>query len=206
VINSTNSRHPRELYEFFRELGCHKVGFNLEELEGVNVAADVISTDAALSFWKGILDAWSGDPRIEVRELNAALSFADAVLHDRASTWRPDAKESLPTVAWNGDVVLLSPELAGMSSERYGNFVIGNVLNTSLVEIVRSGSDSLYVRDFVAGVEQCQATCRYFNFCRGGQASNKIQEHGRADATETDFCRNTKQRLLDALIHEELPT
>src|SRR5262249_40861140 len=102
--------------------------------------------------------------------------------------------------AWNGDVVLLSPELAGSQSDRYGNFVVGNVLRESLVQIVRRGSDSLYVTDFLAGVERCRATCPYFNYCRGGQASNKFQELGTTDATETEFCRNTRQRLLDAVV------
>jgi uncharacterized protein len=200
VVNNSNIAYPRELYQFFCDLGCLKVGFNVEELEGVNTNADQVEEKVVLAFWKGILEAWSQNPQIKVREIKRALSFANAVLDRKDSAWNIAPIDLFPTVAWNGEVILLSPELAGIQSEKYRDFVAGNVLETPLVQIVRSGSNNLYVSDFVAGVKQCQDTCPYFNFCRGGQAANKFFERGTTAATETAFCRNTKQRLLDAVI------
>lgn len=200
VVNNSNIRYPRELYAFFCELGCHKVGFNIEETEGVNAHADQVDNAAVLAFWKGIMEAWLEDPRIMVRELNAALSFVRLALNGRGGSWHSDTVAQLPTVAWDGNVTLLSPELAGSKSERYHDFVAGNVLRTPLEQIVKCGRDNIYVSDFLKGVERCRVTCRYFNFCRGGMASNKFQEHGSTDATETQFCRNTRQHLVDAVL------
>jgi uncharacterized protein len=200
VVNRANICYPRELYKFFCELGCLAAAFNIEEQEGVNTDPDKVENDAVLAFWKELLDAWSVDPRIQLRETNRALSFVRAVLRGEAGRWGNSPLTAYPTVAWDGGVVLLAPELVGAKSERYHDFVIGNVLKSSLVQLVRGGSDHLYVSDFLVGVERCRTVCPYFNFCQGGHASNKFQELGTTDGTETDHCRNTRQRLLDAVV------
>ena len=118
----------------------------------------------------------------------------------RGDSWHTDTIPAFPTIRWNGDVNLLSPELGTVKSEKYLDFVAGNVLEVPLVDIVRHAMANRYVTEFLAGVKRCQATCSYFNFCKGGQASNKFHELGTTDATETAFCRNSKQRLIDAVI------
>ena len=81
-------------------------------------------------------------------------------------------------------------------------FVVGNVLETPLHEIVSAAKDANYVRDFFAGLRQCRSTCSYYSYCGGGQASNKYCELGRLDATETAHCRNTKQAVVDAVLEQ----
>lgn len=200
VVNNSNIDRPKELYQFFCDIECRSVGFNIEEMEGVNKNPDLLEGDRVTKFWKGMLEAWKSNPKIRVREVNKALSFIRSVLDGQAGSWHSNIVPAFPTVMWNGDVVFLSPELAGAQSERYGNFVAGNVLETDLRQIVEYNTNQSYVRDFVNGISRCQSSCSYFNFCKGGQASNKYQERGTTDATETEFCKNSKQRLIDAVI------
>ncbi|MET7905728.1 hypothetical protein ABZS86_31430 [Streptomyces sp. NPDC005355] len=40
--------------------------------------------------------------------------------------------DPLPTVAYDGGVVLLSPELVGFTDERFGDFTTGNVFQHGL--------------------------------------------------------------------------
>ncbi|MET7762148.1 hypothetical protein ABZS71_08935 [Streptomyces sp. NPDC005393] len=40
--------------------------------------------------------------------------------------------DPLPTVAYDGGVVLLSPELVGFTDERFGDFTTGKVLQPGL--------------------------------------------------------------------------
>jgi uncharacterized protein len=200
VVNTSNIAYPQEMYDFFASLGCRTVGFNIEEMEGVNTKPDVVDAARVTDFWKGILAAWSDRPTIRIREVTKALSFARAVFEGRGDSWHTDTIPAFPTIRWNGDVNLLSPELGTVKSEKYLDFVAGNVLEVPLVDIVRHAMANRYVTEFLAGVKRCQATCSYFNFCKGGQASNKFHELGTTDATETAFCRNSKQRLIDAVI------
>ena len=113
----------------------------------------------------------------------------------------PRRLDPIPTVGYDGSVVLLSPELAGFTDPRYGDFASGNVLRTPLHEIIaRAPAGTAGSRDFLAGVEPCRATCPYFGFCGGAHAANRYFEHGRFTGTETDHCRNSKIRLLEGVL------
>lgn len=56
-----------------------------------------------------------------------------------------------------------------------------------------------YVDEFLTGLDNCEATCEFFGFCRGAQAGNRFFENGCFDSTETNHCRVSKQALLIAL-------
>jgi uncharacterized protein len=109
--------------------------------------------------------------------------------------------DPLPTIAWNGEVTLISPELAGFHSDRYGDFSCGNVLHTPLDQLIRTGMQAAWVREYQYGIAECRIKCPYFAFCGGGHPSNRYFEHGRMDGTETDYCRNGKIVLMEGVIH-----
>ncbi|HCT75897.1 MAG TPA: radical SAM protein, partial [Micromonosporaceae bacterium] len=84
-----------------------------------------------------------------------------------------DARHDLiPTVGWNGDVVVLSPELLGVRDDRYQNFVAGNVLVDPLPVILDRAAALAYVQEFTIGLERCKATCEFFAYCQGAHAGN----------------------------------
>ena len=123
------------------------------------------------------------------------------MLDGSADDLLPRALDPIPTVAADGQVFLLSPELAGFKDPRYGDFSSGNVLTTPLREILRTAATSAtWVPEYLAGVEACRASCPYFGFCGGGHAANRYFEHGRFDTTVTDHCRNSKIRLLEGVL------
>jgi uncharacterized protein len=190
-----------ELYDFFLDLGCDVLGINVEELEGVNVRTNRHPTEAVTAFWSELVGAWRQDPRIHVREVEWSLRYAAAVLDGTADEVLPRQLDPIPTVAYDGSVVLLSPELAGFSDPRYGDFTSGNVLQTPLPSILAGAADSTpWVAEFLDGVEACRATCPYFGFCGGAHAANRYFEHGRFDGTATDHCRNSKICLLEGVL------
>jgi len=201
VVGRHNLACASELYSFFADLGCTTLGINIEEQEGANQCGGVADDAAVRTFWDDLFAAWRARPVLRVREFDRTLSYLEAVCNDRGPLATPAVDTDLfPTVAWNGDVVVLSPELLGEQSLLYGNFVIGNLCKEHLATILERAQHARYVRDFARGVGRCRATCSYFGFCGGGQASNKVYEHGTADATETAFCRTTRQHLLDAVL------
>jgi uncharacterized protein len=112
-------------------------------------------------------------------------------------------KDTLPTIAYNGDVVLVSPEFLGITPlSKYSTFIVGNILSTSLSKIINEGLESTYIKDYVAGMRKCKVDCEYFGYCRGGDASNKYFELGSLDVTKTNHCKHTKMKLVDAVLEK----
>lgn len=189
-----------ELYDYFLDLGCDVLGINVEELEGVNLRDNRHPAEAVTAFWAELVAAWRRDPRIHLREIEWSLRYVSAVLDGTADEVLPRRLDPIPTIAHDGSVVLLSPELAGFSDPRYGDFTSGNVLTTPLGEILADAPATPWIAEFLTGVEACRSQCPYFGFCGGAHAANRYFEHGRFDATETDHCRNSKMRLLEGVL------
>ncbi|MFE3206450.1 hypothetical protein [Embleya sp. NPDC059237] len=144
--------------------------------------------------------AWRGDGRMRVREIDRVLSFAGAVLHGD----RPDGSDRLdplPTIAYDGSVVLISPELAGFDDERFGTLTTGNVRHTPLDMLLDEAADrTAWLAEFLAGVDACRAGCPYYAFCGGGHPANKYFEHGgRFDGTRTRYCTASKVALVEGV-------
>jgi uncharacterized protein len=189
-----------ELYDYFLDLGCDVLGINIEEMEGVNTRTNSHTGAEVSAFWAELVAAWRRDPRIHLREVEWTLRYASAVLDGTADGLLPHRLDPIPTVAHDGSVVVLSPELAGFTDPRYGDFTSGNVLHTPLREILAGAAGTPWVAEFLDGVESCRSSCPYFGFCGGGHAANRYFEHRRFDGTETDHCRNSKIRLLEGVL------
>ncbi|WP_307825117.1 cyclophane-forming radical SAM peptide maturase AmcB [Micromonospora qiuiae] len=200
VVNDPSPGRATELYEYCLDLGCEVLGVNIEETEGVNTRDNSHDAAAVTAFWAELVAAWRRDPRIHLREIEWSLRYAAAVLDGSADDLLPGQLDPIPTVAHDGSVVVLSPELAGFTDPRYGDFTSGNVLTTPLHAILADAARTPWVGEFLTGVEACRSSCPYFGFCGGGHAANRYFELGRFDATETEHCRNSKIRLLEGVL------
>jgi uncharacterized protein len=197
VVSGDSLKHAKELYEFFVNLGCPSVAINVVEKEGPQTFP-VPDDDRVQDFWEGFFLAWRRQPVVRVREFSRALRWMSLVLAGDVPP--PTRLDLIPTVAASGDVVVLSPELAGTEAPGYGNFVIGRLPDEPLAAVLERAEHCGYVRDFLKGVRLCAQTCDYYSFCGGGQASNKYFELGSLVKTETAFCRNSRIRLVEGLL------
>lgn len=199
VVGEVGLERAPDLYEFFCKLGCFEVGFNLEEKVGIYTFSVSDNYKLVKKFWSRLFLEWRKNPIILVREFSRALTWMETV----SENFRPaivHEQDLFPSISYDGNVVLLSPEFLDAKSEHYGDFIAGNVLQQSLVSILDSGEELEYVRDFRKGVEKCAQVCEYSEYCMGGQASNKFFELGSTNGTETTHCRNVEQRLVDAVL------
>jgi len=204
VVSGNTLGKARELYNFFVELRCASLGINVEEQLGVHTVTinsqQADGTTRVTKFWQELFRAWQENPFIKVREFARMLPSLVALTDGQVAS--PEVYDIFPSVAWNGDVVLLAPEFLNTVAPRYNNFVVGNILNEDLQTIVERGKLAVYVEDFVRGVNRCRQECEYFSLCYGGQAGNKFFEHDTTNETETVFCRNSEKRLADAILQE----
>lgn len=196
VVGNDAICHASEILDFFRGLGVRWVGFNIEAEEGDNVGADTPMRAGARRFWRDAFTWAARHPEVTIREVDRLLGFAGLPPELRAADARHDL---IPTVGWNGDVVLLSPELLGIRDARYDDFVVGNLLTDLLAAILARAADTHYVREFVDGLEACKDQCAFFAYCQGAHAGDRYFEHGTFTATETNHCRVSVQAPVLAL-------
>jgi uncharacterized protein len=202
VVSAPRPGLAARLYAFFLELGCYALGINVEEREGVNTRDTAYHPGSVRAFWSELTAAWRARPTIELREIEWALRYAGAALAGTDDDLLPRQQDPIPVIAEDGRVVLLSPELAGFTDPRYGDFASGRVPDTPLHEIVAAAAaePAGWIAEYLAGVEACRASCPYFGFCGGAHAANRYFEHGRFDGTQTDHCRNSKISLLEGVL------
>ncbi|WP_063803644.1 cyclophane-forming radical SAM peptide maturase AmcB [Streptomyces silvensis] len=200
VVGTLGITMPEELLDFLSSLGCHSVGFNIEEIEGANTGRQPPTAVQAEEFWRRTL-TWSREhpDAPAVREVVRLAEYLHLIRSGRRAEWERRRLDPNPTVSWKGDVVLLSPELADTKAPEHADFVAGNILEQSLAEILREAHRLGYVRDFLTGLDRCQAGCQFFDFCRGAQAANRYFENGSLRSTETNYCRVSRQALVKAL-------
>ncbi|MFB7265539.1 radical SAM protein [Streptomyces nojiriensis] len=203
VVSDPAPENAARFYRFFAELGVTTLGVNVEEEEGVNRGAKDFDPVRATEFWAALADAWRANPVIRLREIQRVLNFAGAVLgsHDTAPTPASAPWDPMPTVAYDGGVVMLSPELAGFIDARFGDFTTGNVLKDGLDVLVAEAEErTSWIPEFWQGVDACRATCPAFAFCGGAHAANRYFEHaGRFDGTRTRYCTTAKIALLEGV-------
>lgn len=197
VVGPDSFSRAAELYDFFVSLGCTSVGFNIEEAEGANLRDPIDDDVGVRQFWRDLFSAWKDNPAIEVREFSNSLAWFLDISRDVLQNRK--YHDIFPTVAWNGDVTILSPELLGAKSDTYGDFIVGNVLHQTMDQIMEGVRRSALLDEILLGISRCEAECEFFSFCRGGQPSNKFFEAGRFDVTETSYCRNTVKRLATTI-------
>ncbi|WP_329090646.1 cyclophane-forming radical SAM peptide maturase AmcB [Streptosporangium sp. NBC_01469] len=210
VVGTDAIGRPEELLNFLATLGGHSVGFNIEETEGVNTDRQPPTQEQAEEFWRRTL-AWSRHHRdsVKIREVERLGEYLRLIRTGQRTTWEECRLDPIPTVSWDGQVVLLSPELAGTTDATYNNFAVGNVQQQPIAQMLRDAHRLRYVREFLTGLDRCQAECEFFDFCRGAQAGNRYFENGSLETTETNYCRASRQALVTALstiaIREETP-
>ena len=99
-----------------------------------------------------------------------------------------------------GNISTFSPELLGLKSEDYGDFLLGNINTDRLVDLLERPNLANMQRDIRAGVELCRQHCQYFSVCGGGEPINKLSENGTFVSTETTYCRLTRMRVTDLVL------
>jgi len=203
TVNPKNIDSPSAFYNFFTSLGCASLNINIEEKEGFNRESLGLESEKVQHFWHELFLVWRENPVIKIREIDMTLGYIYATL--KGGQRNSGAKKHYgrgfwPTIAFNGDMVVLSPEFVSVDESDRQQFVVGNVLKKPLYQLVVEAQNAWYVKKFFEGVRECKNSCAYYEFCGGGQASNKYFELGDINRTETTHCRNSRKAVMDAVL------
>jgi len=202
VLTNDSLAYADEIFAFFLENGISEVGFNMEEKEGSNHHSSLDRSGAEeryraflQRFWD--LTAQSGGAlRLREFEVTCGLAYSEARL-ERTDLNHPFV---IVNVDHRGDFSTFDPELLGVATEDYGDFVLGNIRNDSLQSVCVSEKFQRIQRDINAGIDLCRSNCDYFSLCGGGAGSNKYWEHGTFACAETQACRYRIKLVADVVL------
>ena len=203
VLSNEGMQLPQEMLDFYLSEGIEDVCFNVEESEGSHVSQLFAGGGAQLNFKRFLSEFWrlsraSGQVRF-VREVDGMLP----------RVFRPDGSGMMNSqvepfgmmnVDCHGNVSSFSPELLGLKSADYSDFIVGNINTDSLQEMLASPPMQSMSRDIAAGVEACRKDCDYFSVCGGGAPVNKLAENGSFRSTRTSFCGLTQMVPIDLIL------
>lgn len=201
VLTERALDEPDRLFDFYFQNGIKRVGFNIEEIEGVHrtssMAGDQIESRFR-RFIKRFFELVSDAPEVLlVREFENAIGL---LLSEQPAFDEQNLPFVLVSVAYDGALSTFSPELLGVGHKRFDGFSIGHVATDSFAAAARGPRFKAINDEVRRGVEACERSCRYFRWCGGGAPANKLFETGRFDATQTMHCRLTRQIMLDEVI------
>lgn len=209
VLTADSLMYADEIYNFFKSLGPTSIGFNVEEIENVHTssslgAAHFDETRAGYyRFFARLIELVQTDPEpLKIREIEKLIKITVRLRNDSTYVYEP--LEASPfrmiTIMHNGDVTPFSPEFAGVQSELYQNFKIGNICDESLEQIAHTFEMSFLKADAQMSRDLCQRQCQYFQICGGTYFSNKWFENYNLLTHETLACRLHAQTITDAFL------
>lgn len=202
VLTDFSLDYPDEFFAFYYENGIDNVGYNIDEIEGIHTSTSFsqgTSVQRYKRFLSRLLQLSDQHPgAIQFREVWTNLRTLALGTNDPNNTTNKPLR--IINIDAKGNFSTFCPELVAATSQKYGDFVMGNILQDSLADIATNPVFQLVNSEIEAGLEMCKKTCSYWNFCGGGSPSNKFFEYGRFDVAETTTCRIHKQATIDVLV------
>jgi uncharacterized protein len=210
VVTEQSLDFPEEIFNFFLDNGIRQVGFNVEELEGVNQTSTLMKDHADRrieKFFRSIYKLQKeANGLVAIREFDRAYQAIAQATIDEESSMPPRNDQVTPfaiiSVAHDGSFSTFSPELLGTKSLEFGDFHFGNVMTDDFVRVASESKFRRVFDDIKTGVRLCSERCEYFSFCGGGAPSNKYFENGSFASAETMFCRYTIQTPIDIVLED----
>jgi uncharacterized protein len=204
VLSAESLAAPREMFDFYVSEGIDRVCFNVEESEGDHVSRSFGETGIEEAYYTFLREFWrlaaAAPGKFDfIREIDDATRL---VLRPKEAVFFNQLVEpfAITSMDWAGNIATFSPELLGLKSAAYGDFILGNINRDQLTDMATGSVLQRMRRDIDAGVELCRERCEYFSICGGGEPVNKLAENGSFVSTETTYCRMSKMRATDLVL------
>jgi uncharacterized protein len=203
VLSEGSLGSPQEMLDFYLAEGIEDVCFNVEESEGDHVSGLFAAKDLRPRFRRFLSEFWRLSRRSErirfVREIDGMLPRVFRP-NDTAIGNMQVEPFGMLNIDCLGNVSSFSPELLGLKSPEYADFIIGNILTDTLDQMRLSAPMIAMTRDIAAGADNCRKSCEYFSVCGGGAPINKLAENGSFRSAQTSFCQLTQMVPIDLIL------
>lgn len=201
VLTDFTLDYPDEFFAFYRDHGISRVGYNIDEIEGVHTSTSFVRDEALARYKRFVARV------VELADASGgAIRFREVYDNLRSIVMgnEPYSLANKPLRILNFDVEgnfsTYCPELVAAKSDRYGDFVMGNILTSGLNDLLANPVFQLVNREVEEGLALCERTCPYWRHCGGGEPSSKFFQYGRFNVAETTTCKIHKQATIDVLV------
>jgi uncharacterized protein len=208
VITGQALGQAQQIYDFFESAGVDRLGFNIEEVEADHAESTLSAEhhERVREFYETIFENQQRRRSITIREFAAAEQKirSGVSLREFDFPWFNEQVRpfGIISVDSEGNFSTYSPELLGMSLDRYGDFFFGNVTRDHFADALETSKFRNVLVDIQTGIKRCAETCAYYGYCGGGAPANKYYENGSFASTETLYCRYAVQMPLDIVLHD----
>jgi uncharacterized protein len=124
VLTSYSLAHADEIYDFFKEIGPHEIGFNIDEVEGSNTRSSLTGSEIEHQyrcFMRRILERVRHDRgTVRVRELMQGYGLFSASLFGHEAVSSESNPLSIISCDMGGNLFTFSPELVDVSDGNGG--------------------------------------------------------------------------------------
>jgi uncharacterized protein len=203
VLTRESLYFPDELFNFFIDNEIKRIGFNIEEIEGINTSSSLQKDkhyNQYCLFMNRIHELTKkSENALSIREFDNIVSFLFSEFTSICS--QQVTPFNIIAIDYEGNFTTFSPELLGMKSKIYGDFIIGNIHKDTFLSPLKTTKFQEIYEDIKEGVRICKQSCSYFNLCGGGAASNKYFENGTFRSAETMYCKYMIQVPTDIVLH-----
>nr|CUM60924.1 conserved protein of unknown function [Planktothrix agardhii] len=202
VVTQDSLNYADEIFNFFRDNGIYDVGFNLEEIEGVNQSSTLEAVGTSEKYRAFMQRFWELTSEVQgefnLREFEAICGL----IYSNSRLTQTDMNNPfvLINIDYQGNFSTFDPELLSVNIEPYGNFILGNVLKDSFESVCDTEKFQKIYADMQEGIKLCSETCEYFGVCGGGAGSNKYWENGTFACSETMACRYRIKVVTDIIL------
>ena len=202
VVTADSLDYPDEIFNFFMENGITDVGFNMEETEGINQSSSLNKKGIEERYRKFIKRFWelttqsNGEFQLREFETLGSLIYEE----ERLENTEMNQPFAIVNIDYLGNFSTFDPELLSVTTQRYGNFILGNVLENTLESVCYTEKFKRIYQDITAGIALCRQTCPYFGICGGGAGSNKYWENGTFNSAKTNACNYRIQIVTDVVV------
>ncbi len=202
VLTKESLSYPDDIFNFFMDNGIRKVGFNTEEIEGVNQSSSLQKEGVEklyYYFMRRFMELTiNSNGTLQVREFERICSLI--YTGKKISISNLCTPFSIVNIDSNGNFTTFSPELLAMKDNLYGDFLLGNVMHDTFDAVCNTEKFQKIYQDIQAGVELCRNTCQYFGLCGGGAPSNKYWENGTFRSAETMTCKYHEKIVINVVL------
>ena len=202
VITRESLDYPDEIFNFFMENGITDVGFNIEEIEGVNQSSSLKKSGTEERYRDFMKRIWELTVQTEGAFKLREFEHICTLIYTEERVTRRGLLT--PFVMINidnkGNFSTFDPELLAVKTDLYGDFILGNVLHNTFESVCHTEKFQRIYQDINKGVELCQNTCQYFGLCGGGSGSNKYWENGTFSSAETMACKYYEKIITDIVL------
>jgi uncharacterized protein len=188
VISYESLDYPDEIYNFFESLGITYLGINVEEEEGINFSKIMRKENCLEKYHRFFTRLYERQQfgKVAIREVEYMRS---AILNLDKTRTEMNTPFQIFSVDHLGNFSTFCPELIGIKHDKYGSFMLGNIYDTSIGDVISSERYTLMCKDIEEGIKACAKNCEYFFLCGGGAPGNKLYENGSFASTETFYCK-----------------